>query len=81
MNDDDLRWVDAHAAQLRELSERVGADEEVARAVAAMVVHGFGDARILAELSGHIPVWDGQHNPLDPVQALLPELRRAVAES
>ena len=81
MTQEPSHWVEVHAEELRELSERVGTDEQLTHAVAAMVVHGFSDEEIFAEFSGRILVWDGQHNPLDPVRVVLPEVRRAVAES
>lgn len=74
-------WIEAHRGVLDEISLRHGNDEALAIGLTTLILHGYSDEEILADLGGQVLVWDGQRNPLAEVEALLADLRRAVAEN
>jgi hypothetical protein len=77
---DFIEWMHDHRDRLHEISTRYGMEDRVTRGVALMVLVGYSDAEVYADLGHEILVWDGQHNPLREVPEVLTDVRRLVAD-
>ena len=76
-----LEWVHDHRGDLEEISVRHDTDEHVVRGLTVMVLSGYSDEEVFADLGHEILVFDGQCNPLHDTPEILTEIRRLVAES
>jgi hypothetical protein len=57
-----LEWVHDHRESLHEISACFGAGDRVTRGLALMVLSGYSDADVYADLGHEILVWDAQHS-------------------
>jgi hypothetical protein len=82
MPDHDLiEWVHDHREDLDAIAARFGTDERVTRGLALMVLSGYSDADVYADLAHEVLVWDGQESPLRDVPEALAAVRRLVAQA
>ncbi|HET9729383.1 MAG TPA: hypothetical protein VFR41_08185 [Acidimicrobiia bacterium] len=77
----DERWIDLHRIELHEVATRTGLHTDTVELVAALVLRGWTDDAIYAQLHAVVPSADGHGNPLTHVPAVLVEVRRLVAAS
>ena len=78
---DMIEWVDGHRTELRDISARYQSDDRVVRGLALMVLTGYTDEEVMADLAHEIVVFDGQRSPLRGVPDILGAIRELVTAS
>lgn len=76
-----IEWLHDHRGELREISSRFESDERVVRGLALMVLSGYSDDEVIADLAHEILVWDGQRSPLHDIPDVLAAIRQLVPTS
>lgn len=71
-------WLRAHEHSLEFIAADAGISDELVHLAAVLVLQGLDDPDVLHELSHHILVMDGRHDPLARLEEAVHRLRRIV---